>query len=111
MNLIEGVAKNGVFTAGGLSFALPGHLADWDGPGIYGVRPEDVRIREGGEVPCVVGGVERLGSNAIYHLETNGHWIRVLQHRSDSGADPGDRTEHGKLAVTLAVPSAVIFRD
>ncbi|MDE0360929.1 MAG: hypothetical protein OXI74_07145, partial [Rhodospirillaceae bacterium] len=55
MNLIEGVAKNGVFTAGGLSFALPGHLADWDGPGIYGVRPEDVRIREGGEVPCVVG--------------------------------------------------------
>ena len=111
MNLIEGVAKNGVFTAGSLAFALPEHLADWDGPGIYGIRPEDVCIDDGGEVLCVVGGVERLGSNAIYHLEANGNRISALQHRSGSAAGPGDPAEHGKLAVTLAVPTAVIFRD
>ena len=44
MNLIEGTVKDGVFEARELKFKLPDHLAHWDGPGIFGVRPEDVRI-------------------------------------------------------------------
>ena len=111
MNLIEGVAKNGVFNAGGLGFALPEHLADWDGPGIYGVRPEDVRIGEGGSVRCEVGGMERLGSNAIYHLQTGGHWISALQYRSSDRQDPVGREGTGELEVELAVPAAVMFKD
>ncbi len=125
MNLIAGVAKDGVFTAGDLSFALPEHLSDWQGPGIYGVRPEDVGIGDGsgdgdgdggiggdgGDVRCIVGGVERLGSNAIYHLEAGGNWISAVQHRSGVGAVSTDRDEHETLDVNLAVPTAVLFKD
>ncbi len=111
MNLLEGSAKDGVFTAGGLRFALPEHIADWDGPGIFGVRPEDVRISKDGEVPFAVSGVERLGGDSIYHLEAGGNWIKALWHRSGGGLSASDHEEHEQLNVTLAVPSAVIFKE
>ncbi len=127
MNLIEGAAEQGVFTAGELSFALPEHLAGWNGPGIFGVRPEDVRIADCGDgrdahagnrragssggAHCRVGGVERLGSDTIYHLDAGGNRIRALRRRT-SGRDQGpDREEDGEVEVTLAVPSALIFRE
>ena len=108
MNLIEGTAKGGVFTAGELSFDLPEHLASWDGPGIFGVRPEDVRIGDEGGVPFNVSGVERLGGDAIYHLEAGGNWIKALWHRSGGGAATD---EVSRLDVKLAVPSAIIFKE
>ncbi len=111
MNLIEGAARDGVFTAGELTFNLPEHLANRDGPGIFGVRPEDVRISKEGEIRFKVGGVERLGGDNIYHLEAGGNWIRALWHRSGGGLAASDAEEHDELNVTLAVPTAVIFKE
>ncbi len=111
MNLIEGVADNGVFRAGKLKFALPEHLAARSGPGIYGVRPEDVLVGDGGEVNCTVAGVERLGSDAIYHLDAGGHSIRALRRMPSGGVEPAGSKERKTLDVTLSVPSALIFDD
>ncbi len=111
MNLIDGTAEQGVFRAGELSFALPGHLAGWRGPGIYGVRPEDVRIGDSGDVRCRVGGVERLGGDTIYHLDAGGNWIRALWRRSGGGATGSDGDERGEVSVSLAVASALIFKE
>ena len=111
MNLIEGVAKDGVFVAGELEFGLPEHLRGWDGPGIFGVRPEDVRIGDADGVRFRVSGVERLGGDAIYHLEAGGNWIKALWHRSGGGLSAADEDELAELDVTLAVPSAVIFKE
>ncbi|MDJ0940194.1 MAG: ABC transporter ATP-binding protein [Woeseiaceae bacterium] len=110
MNLVEGEAHNGVFRAGDLSFDLPEHLAGWQGPGIFGVRPEDVRIVDSGGTRFRVGGVERLGGEAIYHLEAGGHWIKALWHRSGGGLSSAAE-DHAELNVSLAVPTAVIFED
>ena len=111
MNLIEGSAENGRFKAGDLAFDLPDHLAGWDGPGIFGVRPEDVRIGSEGEIPFTVSGVERLGGDAIYHLESGGNWIKALWHRSGGESSTDGDEEQTQLNVKLAVPSAVIFKD
>lgn len=109
MNLISGSASSGMFTAGALTFALPEHLADFEGPGIFGVRPEDVRIGGEGDVSFRVGGVEYLGGDAIYHLEAGGNWIKTFWHRS--GGDASASTSQTEIGVTLSVPSAVIFKD
>ena len=117
MNLIAGTAKDGVFTAGDLSFALPEHLSEWQGPGTYGVRPEDIGIGDGGvggdggHVRCTIGGVERLGSNAIYHLEAGGNRISAVRHRSGGADVSNGRSENETLDVNLAVPAAVLFKD
>ena len=111
MNLIAGKAEGGVFTAGELKFELPDHLRHWQGPGIYGVRPEDVRIGGPGGVRFNVSGVERLGGDAIYHLEAGGNWIKALWHRSGGGLTAPDTAEQDVLDVVLAVPSALIFKD
>ena len=111
MNLIEGAARDGVFEAGDLKFALPEHLAHWQGPGIFGVRPEDLRIGPDCDLPFTVSGVERLGGDAIYHLESGGHWIKALWHRSGGGAAAPNHDGGQTLNVTLAVPSAVIFKE
>ena len=123
MNLIEGVASEGVFSAGELSFALPEHLAGEEGPCIYGIRPEDVRIadldaggsRGGGPgaagVPCRVGGVERLGSDTIYHLDAGGNPIRALWRSAGDGDRGIDDAPGGEVRVRLAVPSALVFRE
>ena len=75
------------------------------------MRPEDVRISNDGELRFNVSGIERLGGDAIYHLEAGGNWIKALWHRSGGGLTSADEEEHGQLNVTLAVPSAVIFKE
>jgi ABC-type sugar transport system ATPase subunit len=109
MNLIEGAAADGKFIAGDLEFGLPEHLADRRGPGVYGVRPEYVRILDEGGVRCNVGGIERLGGESICHLEAGGHWITALWHRSGGDASPVVNEDHEQLSVDLAVPEAVLF--
>ncbi len=118
MNLIEGAAKGGIFTAGELSFALPEHLAGRDGPGIFGIRPEDVRILDNGDsggspgdVPCRVGGVEHLGSDTVYHLEAGGNWIRALRRRTADQAQGTAGGQDREVRVSLAVPAALIFEE
>ncbi|MEO0578490.1 MAG: ABC transporter ATP-binding protein, partial [Pseudomonadota bacterium] len=111
MNLIPGKAANGVFDAGDLRFDLPSHLASWDGAGIFGVRPEDIRIGSDGPVTFRVSGIERLGGDAIYHLEAGNHWIKALWHRSGGGLTLSDEENRSEINVTLAVPSAVIFKE
>ncbi len=136
MNLIEGAAANGVFTAGQLRFTLPPHLAQRTGPGIFGVRPEDLRVADGpestadpaagadsatdsgtssrdlsGTALCRIGGVERLGGDTIYHLQTGGHWIRALWREGDGRTAALDGAAGGQIRVRLAVPSALIFEE
>ncbi len=132
MNLIEGVAVDGVFRAGELSFALPGHLSGQEGPGIFGIRPEDVCLvlgdstdnqaettaDSGGErettantVLCRVGGVERLGSDTIYHLDAGGNWIRSLWRGSEAGLGETKIEQGAEVRVSFDVPSALIFRE
>jgi ABC-type sugar transport system ATPase subunit len=109
MNLIEGVAEDGRFVAGDLSFDLPGHLASRRGPGTYGIRPEHVRILEAGGLRLDVGGIERLGGEAICHLNAGGHWIKVLWHRAGGDALSAAQPGQSQLNVSLAVPAAVFF--
>ncbi len=111
MNLIEGEARDGQFIAGKLSFALPDHLSDCRGPGTYGVRPENVRIHDDGEVRCEVSGVERLGGESIFHVKVGEDWIKVLWHRSGGEAADGVTQDQDYLNISLAVPTAVFFED
>jgi multiple sugar transport system ATP-binding protein len=109
MNLIEGVATDGKFRADSLVFALPEHLKGWKGAGIYGVRPEDIRIVDDDDIRCDVGGVEHLGGESICHLNAGGHWVRALWHRSGGEALSTASEDHTQLSITLAVPEAIIF--
>jgi ABC-type sugar transport system ATPase subunit len=109
MNLIEGVAEDGRFVAGDLSFDLPEHLASRRGPGTYGIRPEHVRILEAGGLRLDVGGIERLGGEAICHLNAGGHLIKVLWHRAGGDALSAAQLGQSQLNVSLAVPAAVFF--
>ena len=111
MNLIEGTATDGTFSAGKLAFELPDHLAHWKGPGIFGVRPEDVRIGPDCDIAFNISGVERLGGDAIYHLEAGENWIKALWHRSGGGVSAAEHEEGKQINVTLAVPSAMIFEE
>ena len=57
MNLVEGTASNGRFTAPGVSLACPARLS---GPVTLGIRPEDCTIG-GGDLTGTVYGVEPTG--------------------------------------------------
>ena len=49
---------------------------------------------------------------AIYHLEAGDNWIKALWHRSGGGISAaGDQEEGHQINVTLAVPSAMIFKE
>ena len=111
MNLIEGVASGGKFRAGELEFSLPEHLKIWEGPGTYGVRPEDLRIVEQGGTPFTVGGIERLGGEAICHLNVGDLWIKALWHRSGGDVQATGGPTGDYLCVDLAVPEATIFEN
>jgi len=110
MNLIEGKAGGGRFTAADLSFDLPEHLHDCQGPGVFGIRPENTHVAAGG-VPFTLGGVEHLGGEAIFHLEAGGHWIKAMWRRT--GVDsPEPQPEVGvRLFVSLADPTALFFKE
>ncbi|MDJ0922864.1 MAG: ABC transporter ATP-binding protein [Henriciella sp.] len=109
-NLIEGVAKDGRFTAGDLSFDLPDHLKHVSGPGQYGVRPEYAQIAKGSGIPAKIDIVENLGGEAVFNLDVFGHAVRILYHRS--GAEQRnyhDVVADGHVEIDLAVPSAMFF--
>ena len=99
MNLIDGVVERGRFVAGDLAFTLPEHLEVGDGPFTFGIRPEEVAIVETGGIPASVVGIERLGSESVYHLNVAGHAIKALW-RHEAIASPN---------VDLRVDAAVIF--
>ncbi len=85
MNLLEGRFEDGWFLRDGLRIPVPpGHP---QGPGYFGIRPEDVRL--GGEVPARVTVVEPLGRESLVTLELPGKVpFKVL-------VDPGTRLEVG----------------
>ena len=110
MNLIQGRADGGRFVAGELAFDLPEHLRDSQGPGFYGIRPENTHTGASG-VPFTLGGVEHLGGEAIFHLEAGGHWIRAAWRRTGADA-PAPHPEVGsELFVVLADPTALFFKE
>ena len=57
MNLVDGTASNGRFTAPGMSLACPSRLS---GPVTFGIRPED----------CTIGGSDLTGT--VYGVEPTG---------------------------------------
>ena len=59
----------------------------------------------------LVGGVEHLGGEAIFHLEAGGHWIKAMWRRT--GVDsPEPQPEVGvRLFVSLADPTALFFKE
>ena len=100
MNLIEGAADDGRFTAADLRFALPEHLRGARGPCTFGVRPEDIALAAEGEgLPAKIVGVERLGGESVYHIQVSGCAVKALW-RGDVPASP---------RVQLAVDAAVLF--
>ena len=86
MNLIVGQAEGGLFTSGGLSFSLPDHLSDCTGMGTFGIRPENVKVLKSNGMEAEIRGVERLGSESVYHLNIAGIDIKALWHRPSDEA-------------------------
>ena len=88
MNLIDGVAKGGQFTAPGITTACPAHL---HGKVTLGIRPEDCHI--GGEnVQGLVYGVEPTGDVTYLTVMVAGKKIEVKaarEYRSDIDAAIG----------------------
>jgi multiple sugar transport system ATP-binding protein len=74
MNLIEGRAESGWFSAGELRLSAAGA-----GPLTLGIRPEDVRLGEGGPVSGVIEDVEPLGSEEIVTVNAGGVALIVRQ--------------------------------
>lgn len=110
MNLIEGSAKDGVFTAGELNIPLPDHLKHHTGQGIYGIRPEYARIAPTNGIPATIDSVENLGGESVFNLDVMGHPVRILYHRSGAEArNYEDVISDGKVQLDLSVPSAVFF--
>lgn len=110
MNLIEGQVQAGMFQAGALRFPLPPHLeAAAPGDYVFGIRPERIGLLAEGGLRCQVRGVERLGSQAIYHLDAAGHQIRAVQLHSAAGPGTSGAGDGGYLHVSLAEDSALLF--
>tara|TARA_B100001750_G_scaffold114275_1_gene90165 strand:+ start:153 stop:1208 length:1056 start_codon:yes stop_codon:yes gene_type:complete len=108
MNLIEGTADGGVFSSGSLSISLPDHLSDVEGKGTLGIRPENVKVLKDGGVDANLSGVERLGSETIFHLDVEGISIKSLWH---GPSDESEGLPEGKMQISLNDPSAVWFAD
>ena len=99
MNLIEGeAAKAGVFTAGELSFDLPEHLADWDGPGHLrrAARGCAHRRRRRRAASTSAASSASAATRSI-HLEAGGNWIKALWHRSGGGLTAAARMKGTEL--------------
>ena len=110
MNLIEGQASEGVFTSGGLSFSLPDHLSDVEGEGVFGIRPENVQIPSDDGLEASLNGIERLGSETIFHLDIEGILIKAIWHQSGKGSPEGnDALPEGNFGVSLNDSSAMWF--
>ena len=111
MNLIEGQAEAGVFTSNGLSFSLPDHLSDCTGKGTFGIRPENVKVLKSNAMEAEIRGVERLGSESVYHLNIGGIDIKALWHRPSEeawDAEKGGWPEEN-MFISFNDPSALWF--
>jgi multiple sugar transport system ATP-binding protein len=113
MNLIEGSADGGVFSSGSLSLSLPDHLSEVEGKGTFGIRPECVKVLKDGGVEASLSGVERLGSETIFHLEVEGVAIKALRHTpsDDVGDEESEDLADAKMQISLNDPSAVWFAE
>ena len=100
MNLIEGRAKDGHFACGELRFDLPEHLKHCQGACTFGIRPEDILVERDG-LDAEVRGIERLGSESIYHLVVSGVEFKALWR--------GEMSQ--PIRISLSVPSARLFLD
>jgi ABC-type sugar transport system ATPase subunit len=89
MNLVACTAREGRVVLGGRQILAP--LAS--GPVVLGIRPQEVVIGRGSELP--IRGVERLGSETRVELALGEHTLRA--------SVPGEREvpESGRIAVEL----------
>jgi iron(III) transport system ATP-binding protein len=83
-NLIRGSVAQGVFTAPGLSFAMPGP----DGGATVSVRPERIALVPGGEAR--VGAASYLGSRMEYGIEAPSGEILVSRPITEARFAVGD---------------------
>ena len=74
MNLIAGEASGGRFRSPGIEAAAPPQLR---GRVILGVRPEDCRVAESGELTGEVYGVEPTGDATYLTVSTSGQKVEV----------------------------------
>jgi ABC-type sugar transport system ATPase subunit len=68
MSLVRGMIASNVFTSGALRVDIEGP----DGEAVLGIRPEDVRVVEGGGTPANVRAVEPVGESGYLHLAIEG---------------------------------------
>ena len=105
MNFLSGTVEAGGFRAeGGSLWPLPPGLRDAGRPAVYGVRPEHLRLAEGGGVPLLVQVVEPTGSETQVHGRL-GALPMMGAFRERVAAQPGQ-----ELAVT-ADPALVHLFD
>ena len=110
MNLLKGEVKDDTFVCDGLSFPLPEHLSGSpQGPATYGIRPEGVQVLEEGGLRCSLKGVERLGSETVYHLLAGNQDIMALWRRSDHESFSLESKDQGHLRISIAEPGALLF--
>ncbi|MFO1141537.1 MAG: ABC transporter ATP-binding protein [Amaricoccus sp.] len=74
MNLVQGEAGNGRFKAAGIDAPAPAGI---QGKVTLGVRPEDCRVTEGGDLQGNVYGVEPTGDSTYLTVSTGAQLIEV----------------------------------
>jgi multiple sugar transport system ATP-binding protein len=77
MNLADGVAKGGTVAGEGWSLTLPQGAPASDGQAVcVGVRPEHVRLADGGTIQAVVEVIEPMGNESfIYCRNGDQSWV------------------------------------
>jgi multiple sugar transport system ATP-binding protein len=89
MSFIDGeVDRHGRFQAGSLGLALAGVPDSGFGPcrAVLGVRPEHVRIDDGGPLSATVTLVEPMGNHQIVWLDCGGHVLSSVSHENTAFA-------------------------
>jgi iron(III) transport system ATP-binding protein len=86
-NLLDGAVQGGAFEAHGHRFPLPAGTAAAEGPATLAVRPEDVKVGEGG-APLPLSARLFLGSTTEYRFRL-GEVVLRGQGPALAGAAPG----------------------
>ncbi|WP_076858335.1 ABC transporter ATP-binding protein [Bradyrhizobium mercantei] len=92
MNVIDGRIEGGCFLKGDLELPLPAFARQlWNGREVsWGVRPENLRISNEGDVGATIKAVEPTGTDTLLSLAASGEQMIVTQ-RDRIGPRPGDR--------------------
>ena len=90
MNMVEGTVANGTLsTADGTQWALPTRVNGYQGPAIYGIRPEHLRLDPEGGIQAKVQVVEPTGSETQVLLRV-GDQPLTAAFRERVSAHPGE---------------------